>query len=60
MKIAETKILRWICGVIRMDKIKNQFIRGSLSVMNITGKLERIYRDDYYILYIICLYYLYV
>ena len=32
MKVAEIKMLRWMCGVTRLDKIRNKKIRGSTKV----------------------------
>lgn len=32
MNIADMKMLRWICEVIREDRIKHLYIRGSITV----------------------------
>ena len=32
MEVAEKKMLRWTCGVTRLDKIRNEKIRGSTKV----------------------------
>ena len=37
MEVAELKMLRFSLGVTRMDKIRNEYIRGTAQV----GKLER-------------------
>lgn len=49
MKFVEVRILRWMCGVTRMDFIKNTFIRRSLRVINIVGtkKESRLRRFRY-------------
>ncbi|KAL0879491.1 hypothetical protein ABMA27_003237 [Loxostege sticticalis] len=38
--VAEMKMLRWMCGVTRLDKIRNEYVRGSLSVRDIADKLQ--------------------
>jgi hypothetical protein len=34
------RMLRWMCGITRMDKVSNEYIRGSLKVAPITEKLK--------------------
>jgi hypothetical protein len=41
MYLAEMRMLKWMCGVTRMDKVRNEYIRGSLKVAPITEKLKR-------------------
>lgn len=40
MKVAEVTILRWISIAIISDRIRNEYIRGSLRVTNIAGKMR--------------------
>jgi hypothetical protein len=38
--VMETRMLRWMCGVTRMDKVRNEYRRGSPIVAPITKKLK--------------------
>jgi hypothetical protein len=40
LHVAEMRMLRWMCGVTRMDKVSNEYIRRSLKVAPITEKLK--------------------
>ena len=40
MEVAEMKMLRWMCGVTRLDKIRNEKIRGSPKVGEISKKVQ--------------------
>ena len=40
MEVAEMKMLRWMCGVTRLDKIRNEKIRGSTKVGDISKKVQ--------------------
>ena len=40
LHVAEMRILRWMCGVTRMDKVRNEFIRGSLKVAPVIEKVK--------------------
>ncbi|XP_049886259.1 uncharacterized protein LOC126380707 [Pectinophora gossypiella] len=40
IQVAEMKILRWMCGVTMLDKIRNEYVRGSLGVRDISEKLQ--------------------
>ncbi|XP_049875557.1 uncharacterized protein LOC126373441 [Pectinophora gossypiella] len=33
-------MLRWMCGVTRLDKIRNEYVRGSLGVRDVADKLQ--------------------
>ena len=37
---AEMRILRWMCGVTKLDKISNEIIRGTTKVGEITTKVH--------------------
>ena len=39
-EVAELKMLRWMCGVTRLDKIRNEKIRGSTKVGEISKKVQ--------------------
>ena len=40
MEVAEMKMLRWMSGVTRRDKIRNEYIRGSVKVGRIGNKIQ--------------------
>lgn len=33
------RILRWLYGMTRLDRIRNEYVRESLGVTNIVGKM---------------------
>jgi len=39
ISVAEMRMLRWMCGVTRVDKIRNEYIRGSIGVASIANKI---------------------
>ena len=41
MEVAEMKMLRWTCGVTRLDEISNEKIRGSTKVGEISKKVQQ-------------------
>ena len=41
MEVAELKMLRFSLGVTRMDKIRNEYIRGTAQVESLERKHER-------------------
>ena len=40
LHVNEMKMLRWMCGVTRLDRVRNEHIRGSLGVRDIADKIE--------------------
>lgn len=45
MNFAKIKMPRWTCGggggVTRLDRVKDEYIRGSLDALNVVGKNEK-------------------
>nr|XP_033510141.1 uncharacterized protein LOC117274918 [Nicotiana tomentosiformis] len=42
MKVAEMRMLRWMCGHTRMDKIRNEVIREKVSVAPMDDKMREV------------------
>ncbi|XP_013775770.1 uncharacterized protein LOC106460599 [Limulus polyphemus] len=40
LEIAEMKMLRWMCGVTRLDRTRNERIRGTTKVVEISKKVQ--------------------
>ena len=40
LEVAEMRMLRWMCGVTKLDKITNERIRGTTKVGKITKKVQ--------------------
>lgn len=40
MKVPIMTVLRWICGLIRLDRNMNTYVKESLGITNIDGKIE--------------------
>ncbi|XP_066964203.1 uncharacterized protein [Macrobrachium rosenbergii] len=40
MDVAEMRMLRWMAGVTREDRIRNDYIRGSTKVVEISKKVQ--------------------
>ena len=41
LEVGEMKMLRRMCGVTRMDKIRNEKIRGTTKVVEISRKIQK-------------------
>ena len=39
-EVAEMRMLRWMCGVTKLDKFRNERIRGTTKVGEITKKVQ--------------------
>ena len=39
LEVAEMRVLRWICGVTQLDKIRNERIRGTKKVSEIAAEV---------------------
>ena len=42
LKVAEIRMIRWICGHTRLDKISNEVIRGEVGVTFIENKIREV------------------
>ena len=40
MDVAEMRMLRWMCGVTRRDRIRNELIRGTVKVAELSYKIQ--------------------
>ena len=40
MNVAEMRILRWMCGNTRRDKVRNEYIRTKIGVASIEEKMR--------------------
>ena len=49
--LAEKRMLRWMCGVTRMDRVRNERIRGTTKVGEISKKMQNrtLKRDEEYV-----------
>lgn len=39
MDVAEMRMLKWMCGVTSEERIRNEYIRGSKKVVEISKKM---------------------
>jgi len=42
MNVTEMRMICWICGYTRLDKISNEIIRGKLGVTSIEDKIREV------------------
>ena len=40
LEVAEMRMLRWMCGITKLDKIRNERLRGTTEVGDITKKVQ--------------------
>jgi len=40
MNVAELRMLRWMSGEIREDRIRNKYVRGSIEVLLVMNKMR--------------------
>uniref|UniRef100_A0A914XRT6 Uncharacterized protein n=1 Tax=Plectus sambesii TaxID=2011161 RepID=A0A914XRT6_9BILA len=40
MKTTEMRMLRWMCGLTRLDRVRNEVVRRMVGVAEITGKMQ--------------------
>ena len=40
LDVAEMKMLRWMVGVTRLDRIRNTYIRGTVKVVEVSKKVQ--------------------
>ena len=40
LEVAEMRMLQWMCGVTKLDKIRNEGLRGTTKVGEITKKVQ--------------------
>jgi hypothetical protein len=39
--IAKRKMFRWMSGITREDRIRNEYVRGSINVVSIVDKMRK-------------------
>jgi hypothetical protein len=41
IEVAEMRMLRWMCGITRRDRIRNEKIRGKVGIASIGDKMRK-------------------